>query len=253
MGERDSSMNGSIKTYLPEKGYGFIKGDDGKDYFFHQSEFIDKEQVCRICEESIVNFQQVANPKGYKATQCRLLDTSNVLSYAVPEDFITSRSKGVKGWEIIDGGNWLMHGESEHSPDDAKQVVINRAAYVGANALVDLQYYKTTGSRPGRGKGTYYFTIHNFRGRPVNLAKRNATGGYSKESLSSLQPRINELKQSLLAKTKASKTKRNIVWLFVSIFSIASIPSVPGLIILFLILGIIFGRSSNFDYLLEQG
>ena len=29
-------MKGTITTYLPEKLYGFIKGDDGKDYFFHE-------------------------------------------------------------------------------------------------------------------------------------------------------------------------------------------------------------------------
>ena len=27
-------MQGEIKTYLPDKHYGFIKGDDSKDYFF---------------------------------------------------------------------------------------------------------------------------------------------------------------------------------------------------------------------------
>ena len=30
-------MKGTISTYLPEKQYGFIKGEDGKDYFFHET------------------------------------------------------------------------------------------------------------------------------------------------------------------------------------------------------------------------
>ena len=30
-------MTGKIKTLRPEKGFGFIKDDSGKDYFFHQS------------------------------------------------------------------------------------------------------------------------------------------------------------------------------------------------------------------------
>lgn len=30
-------MEGTIKWYSREKGYGFIKGDDGTDYFFHHT------------------------------------------------------------------------------------------------------------------------------------------------------------------------------------------------------------------------
>jgi cold shock CspA family protein len=43
-------MKGTIKTYLPEKQYGFIKGDDGKDYFFHESEFRVKSNIGKLCE-----------------------------------------------------------------------------------------------------------------------------------------------------------------------------------------------------------
>lgn len=31
-------MSGIVKWYLPHKGYGFISGEDGKDYFVHQTE-----------------------------------------------------------------------------------------------------------------------------------------------------------------------------------------------------------------------
>lgn len=30
-------MKGTTKMFNKEKGYGFIHGDDGKDYFFHYS------------------------------------------------------------------------------------------------------------------------------------------------------------------------------------------------------------------------
>jgi cold shock protein len=32
-----AQMNGTIKTLLSEKGFGFIAADDGREYFFHQS------------------------------------------------------------------------------------------------------------------------------------------------------------------------------------------------------------------------
>lgn len=31
-------MIGRVKTYSKQKKYGFISGDDGKEYFFHESE-----------------------------------------------------------------------------------------------------------------------------------------------------------------------------------------------------------------------
>lgn len=31
-------MIGKVKTYSTHKKYGFISGDDGKEYFFHESE-----------------------------------------------------------------------------------------------------------------------------------------------------------------------------------------------------------------------
>jgi cold shock CspA family protein len=58
-------MKGTIKSYLPEQRYGFIKGDDGKDYFFHENEFRDRSQVAKLCEEAFVDFEQQATPKGY--------------------------------------------------------------------------------------------------------------------------------------------------------------------------------------------
>jgi cold shock CspA family protein len=30
-------MNGTIKSHFPDKQFGFIKGDNGKKYFFHSS------------------------------------------------------------------------------------------------------------------------------------------------------------------------------------------------------------------------
>ena len=31
-------MKGTVKKFDKEKGYGFITGEDGKDYFFHYSQ-----------------------------------------------------------------------------------------------------------------------------------------------------------------------------------------------------------------------
>ena len=40
-------MIGTVTSYLSDKNYGFIKGEDGKDYFFHDSylDYFKKEKV----------------------------------------------------------------------------------------------------------------------------------------------------------------------------------------------------------------
>lgn len=249
-------MKGVIKTFLPEKKYGFIKGDDGKDYFFHQDAFRDKSQIEKICEEAFVEFEQKATPKGYKAEKCSLINPSDVLTYIVPDEFLTSRSGTIKGWDIIERGEWIVHGSSRHSPDAAKKDLVNSAIRVGANSAVDLEYYKTTGSEAGTGRGTHHFTIHNFRARVVTIAKRNSKGQYKAEELLGLNQRAEALKRKLAEKTNRSKNKRNIVWLLVLGLSVflwvgAQVDAIVPIIVLF-VLGFIFGRSTNYDYWLER-
>ena len=36
---------GKVKFYNREKRYGFVTGDDGTDYFFHESMLVDGQQV----------------------------------------------------------------------------------------------------------------------------------------------------------------------------------------------------------------
>lgn len=219
-------MKGTIKTYLPEKRYGFIKGDDGKDYFFHTSEFRDKEHAEKICEESFVHFDQQATPKGYKAKNCSLLNSSDILTYVTPDEFMTSRSRHVSGWEVIEQSNWIVHGSSRDSPDAAKKEAMDGAVRIGANALISFEYYKTTGSEPGTGKGTYHYTIHNFRGRAVIIAKRNSKGKYLQSDFLDLNKTAERLKRRLLEDTKKSKNKRNVIWLIVILLSFISLSTV---------------------------
>ena len=46
-------MIGTVKSYLSDKNYGFIKGEDGKDYFFHDSSLKDKKDINKLCEDLI--------------------------------------------------------------------------------------------------------------------------------------------------------------------------------------------------------
>lgn len=239
-------MNGVIKTYLPEKRYGFIKGDDGKDYFFHEADFTDKTHIKRICEEAVVKFDQQATAKGYKAKNCSLVNPAEVLTYVIPDEFITTKTSTPSGWDVIELGAWTVRASSGDSPESAKKYLIDRAKLVGANALIELEYYKTTGS-----KGNYRYSIHNYRARVVTLAKRNSLGKYTSEQLLGLNKRSADLKKTLSEQTKRSRKVERNTWVTIVVLSLLFVFIDPRLIIILLIIGFFVGRSSDFDSWLE--
>jgi len=64
-------QTGKIKFYNREKRYGFITGDDGVDYFFHESMVADGQQVR---DEDKVEFNPVDSDRGKQASDISLVD-----------------------------------------------------------------------------------------------------------------------------------------------------------------------------------
>ncbi len=59
-------MQGRVKWFNPEKGYGFIEVEDGKDVFVHYSEI--KEEGFKTLEEGqLVEFDIVEGNRGPQA------------------------------------------------------------------------------------------------------------------------------------------------------------------------------------------
>jgi cold shock protein len=57
-------MKGKVKWYNFKKGFGFISGEDGKDYFVH---FTAVPQGVMLREEDEVNFEAAETDKGIQA------------------------------------------------------------------------------------------------------------------------------------------------------------------------------------------
>ena len=57
--------NGTIKKLVPERGFGFIAAEDGKEYFFHRSSV--SGDFDRLQGGESVTFEVEASPKGPRA------------------------------------------------------------------------------------------------------------------------------------------------------------------------------------------
>jgi cold shock protein len=57
-------MNGKVKFFNDMKGFGFIIGDDGKEYFVHQSRLT---PGLKLEEKQSVTFEVEEGPKGLVA------------------------------------------------------------------------------------------------------------------------------------------------------------------------------------------
>jgi cold shock CspA family protein len=240
-------LKGKIKTFLPEKGYGFIKGDDSKDYFFHKVSLSNLSDERNICEEVFVDFEQVATPKGYQAKKIRIINSDMIATYISPEKFLYSSSFSVKGWDILETASWIVIGASRESPDKAKEIALKRARSLGASGMIEFEYFKTRGSEPGTGKGTYYFTIHNYRGRPVMLARKNASSTLKKESFLGLDNRLNAEKIRLKSFTEKSKCQARKKWKKLFLFSLLAGIIFSPIFFILIFLGLFFIKSEDYD------
>jgi cold shock protein len=58
---------GTVKKLVSERGFGFITGEDGKDYFFHRSSLVPSLDFDRLEGGEKVQFEIERDPKGARA------------------------------------------------------------------------------------------------------------------------------------------------------------------------------------------
>jgi CspA family cold shock protein len=61
--------SGTIKRIVSERGFGFIAGADGTEYFFHRNSV---ENFDALRGDESVTFEAEDSPKGPRANQVRL-------------------------------------------------------------------------------------------------------------------------------------------------------------------------------------
>ena len=65
-------LKGTVKWFNEEKGFGFIQGEDGSDYFAHFSQ-INKEGFKTLKEGEEVTFDVTEGAKGPQASNIEVL------------------------------------------------------------------------------------------------------------------------------------------------------------------------------------
>lgn len=196
-------MRGVIKNFIESKGYGFIAGENGKDYFFHINEV--KERLKQISDGLPVQFEEAVSPKGYSAKQIHLLDDK--LLYEQPESVLTSKKDSVKGWSIVERGKYSLSYSSSNSPDEAKDGLKSIARAMGITGFINLRYFKTTGS-----SGNYNYTIHNFEGLPVSLARKGLAGGIPIENIPRFGAALEGYIQNIAEENAFQQRLRSFRW-----------------------------------------
>ena len=64
---------GTIKRLVSDRGFGFIAGTDGTEYFFHRNSV---ENFDALRGDESVTFEVEDSPKGPRANQVRLSDSN---------------------------------------------------------------------------------------------------------------------------------------------------------------------------------
>lgn len=206
-------MFGFIKNYNEEKGFGFIETSDKESYFFHKNDVTYTD----FKKNDFVSFSEGLSRKGPFAKNIQL-NKENV-AFEVPSEVYLSKTDEIKGWETLEETNWMFHTSSRSSPDSAKRELIKVATSMNANAILNLTYYTSTGSESGTGKGTHYYTIHNYSGNLANIAKKSLSGKLNKNDIiKNIQKRSDILYKQLQEDTKKSIIKSFSIWGFIITF-----------------------------------
>jgi CspA family cold shock protein len=64
--------NGTIKKLVSERGFGFIAGDDGNEYFFHRDGLDGLVSFDTLTAGEKVTFEIESSPKGPRASRVRV-------------------------------------------------------------------------------------------------------------------------------------------------------------------------------------
>lgn len=125
---------GVVTSFLSDKGYGFIKGDDGNDYHFKRRDVLGELPPLTAAR---VAFDAQATARGYSAVKV-IVRGQALTMWADPESFVVSEQDGIPGLDILyvySSPCWTT--ATLH--DQARQQLVDIAKTYGANGVLQLR------------------------------------------------------------------------------------------------------------------
>lgn len=158
-------INGIITSFVQNKNFGFIKGEDELDYFFHISDVSIKNN---IKPGAYVYFDPTPTKKGL-AAKCVSVIKNLHEYYVEPDEFILRR----KGRKLPEDHEILLIYNStaeDKDPNKAIQQLEQQAIENGMNGLVGIEVARYTAA-----EGNYNYTMHVAHGSPCVVMKKQFT------------------------------------------------------------------------------
>lgn len=155
---------GVVRSFMPEKGFGFIQGEDQRDYFVHASSV----EGGLLVDGQAVEFEGVPSPKGYRALKVvpGELPPPPGHAFESPNRLIWTQDSAARGFETIFdlGTAWA----ESNNPNEAREMLKQRCINAGGNAVLNVQLHKYS---QNDGCSNYYYTMHRYSATIANVQK----------------------------------------------------------------------------------
>jgi cold shock CspA family protein len=201
------STSGFVKSFLPAKGFGFISGEDGRNYFFHGRDVAGGIDGVRIFDGMPVSFEAGVTPKGYRAYKVQFSSVAEGNLYEVPREFLVSKSSEKEGWEILQVCDWVVTASDRGDPAEVRQRANRLASQIGANGAIYSTYRRDKGQ-----EGNYEFTVHVITIRPVVFARKSSLGGKSVKDFPDINQACRVYKEKCLIDFNGKLLAMNKYW-----------------------------------------
>ncbi|MBK1839659.1 cold shock domain-containing protein [Azospirillum sp. YIM B02556] len=161
-------IEGTIRSFVQEKRFGFADGRDGKSYFVHLNSFVSPPPQDALVEGALVTFTPHPTPKGLAARQVRYEEKQGI-RWVRPDRFLFLKDMEVRVCKAIALGS-LIDVEGKSSPDEARAALADLAHSLGATAVLGARYVKGKAHR-----GNYTCTVHGYEETPAVVMQPKPT------------------------------------------------------------------------------